>query len=64
MHLIIGEADGYIKEKNGTTYLVFTSTDGNKKVLAEFTQLWVEIKHDIETINVENKVSIKKIWWK
>ena len=64
MHLIIGEADGYIKEKSGTTYLVFTSTDGNKKVLAKFTQLWVEIKHDIETINVEKKVSIKKIWWK
>ena len=39
LHLIIGKADGYIKEKNGTTYLVFTSTDGNKKVLAKFTQL-------------------------
>ena len=51
MHLIIGEADGYIKEKNGTTYLVFTSTDGNKKVLAKFTKLWDKTKDRIETIN-------------
>ena len=26
LYLIIGEADGYIKEKNGSKYLVFVST--------------------------------------
>ena len=30
--LIIGKVDGYIKENKGNKYLVFTSTDGNKKV--------------------------------
>ena len=39
LHLIIGKADGHFEEKNGNKYLVFTSTDGNKKVLAEFTKL-------------------------
>ena len=39
LYLIIGKADGHFEEKNGNKYLVFTSTDGNKKVLAEFTKL-------------------------
>ena len=60
MHLIIGEADGYIKEKNGTTYLVFTSTDGNKKVLAKFTKLWNKIKHLIKTRNEGKKGEYEK----
>ena len=38
LYLIISEADGHIKEKNGSKYLVFDSaelhsTDENKKVL-------------------------------
>ena len=39
-------------------YLVFTSTDGNKKVLAKFTKLWDEIEHLVETVK---KVSMKRI---
>ena len=34
LYLIIGKADGYIEENNGNKYLVFTSADGNKKILA------------------------------
>ena len=45
LYLIIGKADGYIDENSGNRYLVFTSTDGNKKVLAKFAKLWDEIKH-------------------
>ena len=37
LYLIIGKVDGYIKEKNGKKYLVFTST--NKDILAKFTKL-------------------------
>ena len=51
LYLIIGKVDGYIEENNGSRYLVFTSTDGNKKVLAKFIKLWDEIKYLIETIN-------------
>ena len=42
-YLIIIKADGYIEENNGNKYLVFTSTDGNKNVLAKFTKLCDEI---------------------
>ena len=39
LYLIVGKADEYIEENNENKYLVFTSTDGNKKVLAKFTKL-------------------------
>ena len=32
LHLVIGEADGFINEKIGSKYLVFGSTDENKKI--------------------------------
>ena len=39
LYLIIGEVDGYIEEKNGSTYLVFDSTDENKEILKNYTEL-------------------------
>ena len=32
LHLMIGKVDSIIEEKNGSKYLVFDSTDQNKKV--------------------------------
>ena len=64
LYLTIGKADGYIEENNGNKYLVFTSTDGNKKVLAKFTKLWDEIKHLIETINEGKKGEYEKDFMK
>ena len=51
MYLIISEADGYIKEKNGSKYLVFDSANENSEVLNKYNELWDEIKNEIETIN-------------
>ena len=45
-------------------YLVFTSTDGNKKVLAKFTKLWDEIEHLVETINKGKKGEYEKDFMK
>ena len=33
LYLIISEVDGYIKEKNGSKYLVFDSANENNEVL-------------------------------
>ena len=44
-----------LKKTSEIRYLLFTSTDGNKKVLAKFTKLWDEIKHLIETIKGNKK---------
>ena len=55
LYLIIGKADGYIEENNGKKYLVFTFTDGNKKVLVKFTKFWDGIKPLIEAIREGKK---------
>ena len=62
LYLIIGEADGYTEEKNGNKYLIFASTDKNKKVLTKCTELFDEIKYLIITINGE--VSLEKNIWR
>ena len=64
--MIIGKVDGHIecnsveqssaechsvKEKNGSKYLVFNSTDKNKEVLKKYTELWDGIKNETKTIN-------------
>ena len=48
---MIGEADGHIEEKNESENLVFDSTDGNKKVLEKYTELWDDIKSEIKAKN-------------
>ena len=52
MYLIIGKIDGHIDEKNGSKYLFFDSTDGNKEKLKKYTELWNGIKYEIETTMV------------
>ena len=51
MYLNIGEADGYIEEKNGNKYLVFASTDKKKELLKKYAEFWDEIKDLIAKIN-------------
>ena len=52
MYPIIGKEDRHIECKhNGSKYLVFDSTDENKKVLKKYTELWDGIKNKIEKIN-------------
>ena len=51
LYIIIGEADGSNKEKNGNKCLVFASTDKNKKVLKKYTKFWDEIKYHIKAIH-------------
>ena len=64
MHLIVGEADGYIEEKDGDKYLIFASTDKNKEVLTKYAELCDEIKYLIGQQMVVKQVIMKKISWK
>ena len=75
MYLIIGKVDGHIecnsgehcsaechsvKEKSGSKYLVFDSTDKNKEVLKKDAELWDGVKDEIKTMAVK-KVNMIKI---
>ena len=64
MHLIIGKVDGYIKENNRNKYLVFDSTDENKKIFKKYRELWDEIKNEIETTNGGKKAEYSKDFMK
>ena len=39
LHLSVSHANGYIEEKNGNNYLVFSSVDENKKSLKKYTDV-------------------------
>ena len=64
LHLIIGKVDGYIKENNRNKYLVFDSTDENKKIFKKYRELWDGIKNEIETINGGKKAEYSKDFMK
>ena len=64
LYLIIGEVDGHIEEKNGSKYLVFDSTDENRKVLEKYAELWDGIKNEIKTINGGKEGEYSKIFKK
>ena len=64
LYLIIGEVDGHIEEKNGSKYLVFDSTDKNRKVLEKYAELWDGIKNEIKTINGGKEGEYSKIFKK
>ena len=51
LHFIIETVDGYIEESNGNKYLIFASTDKNKKILTTYTELWDKIKNLIGKIS-------------
>ena len=50
-YLIFNNVDGYIETSNGDKQLNFASKDKSKKVFTKYTELWNEIKNQIETIN-------------
>ena len=49
--MTISEVDGYIKEKEGSKYLVFDSANENNEVLKRYNELWDGIENETETIN-------------
>ena len=64
LYLIISEVDGYIKEKNGSKYLVLDSANENNEVLNNDGGLWYVIKNEIETINDGKKGKYSKDFMK
>ena len=62
--LIFNNVDGYIKGINGDEYLIFASTNKNKKPLKKYIELWDEIKNQIESIYVVEPIKYKKDFMK
>ena len=58
LHLIIGGVDGQIEKKNRSKYLVFDSTDENKKIFEKCTELWDGLKMKLRQLMV-----VKTVKW-
>ena len=50
--------DAYIEKSGENKCLIFASTDKNEMVLGDYTEIWDEIKEQIELIS-GNKLKIK-----
>ena len=51
LYLFLRDVDGYIEKNNEINYLVFTSTEKNKKALKKYKKLQEETKKQIEVIS-------------
>ena len=68
-YLVFNNVDAYIEynpteDDSETKYLVFASADKNREALENYTELWDEIKDQIETINGDNPVKYGKDFMK
>ena len=56
LYLVFNNLDAYIEKSGENKYLIFASTDKNEMVLGVYTEIWDEIKEQIELIS-GNKVN-------
>ena len=50
LYLVFNNLNAYIDESSGNRYLIFPSTEKNTIMLKNYTELWDEIKEQIELI--------------
>ena len=50
LYLVFNNLDAYIEKSGENRYLIFASTDKNKIVLENYTELYDEIKEQIQLI--------------
>ena len=60
LHLFFNNLDAYIEKSNDNKYLIFVSTDKNKMVLGDYTEIWDKIKEQIELISGNKVVKCSK----
>ena len=61
---MFNDADAYTEENNENNNLVFALTDKNKEALENYTELWDEIKNEIEAIRGIEPIKYEKDFMK
>ena len=51
LYLLVNHASGYIKEKGLNKYLIFDSTEKNKKLLKKYNDVWGGIRDKIKEVS-------------
>ena len=60
LYLVFNNLDAYIEKSGENKYLIFPSTDKNRKALENYTELWNEIKEQIELISGNKVIKYEK----
>ena len=60
LYLVSNNVDAYVKKSGKNKYLIFASTDKNGIALENYTELWNEIKEQIELRSGNKVVKYKK----
>ena len=60
LYLAFNNLDAYIEKSGENRYLIFASTEKNKIMLETYTELWDEIKEQIELITGEKVTKYSK----
>ena len=69
LYLVFNNVDAYIEcnsteEKKENKYLIFASTDKNREALENYTELWDEIKDQIDLISGNKPIKYEKDFMK
>ena len=60
LYLVFNNLDTYIEKSGENKYLIFASTDKNEIALGDYTEIWDEIKEQIELISVNKVIKYSK----
>ena len=60
LQFVFNDVDAYFEENNENKYLVFTLPNKNKEAVENYTELWDEIKDEIETIRGIEPIKYEK----
>ena len=64
LYLIFNNLDAYVEKSGENKYLIFASTDKNKMVLGDYTEIWDKIKEQIELMSCKKAVKYSKDFMK
>ena len=64
LYLVFNNLDAYIEKRGENRYLIFASTEKNKVMLKNYTELWDEIKEQIELITGDKVTKYSKYFMK
>ena len=64
LYLVFNDVNAYFEKNNENKYLVFTLTNKNREALENYTEIWSEIKDEIETIRGIEPIKYEKDFMK
>ena len=64
LYLVFNKLDAYIEKSDENKYLIFVSTDKNKMVLGDYTEIWDEIKEQTVLISSNKMIKYSKDFMK